>query len=451
MRSINDLLGELRAAAPARAGTLTPDQISRLRELTGELLALKPQAAAEYGRFEGVRSRGIALPREELAARLEGATVVVTGGTGCIGRVLLGQLLEHRPARVVSLSRGRTALPRIEGVDFVYGDVRHRSGLDEVFEEIRPDVVFHAAAQRDPGRAETEVLRTVATNILGTRNVVQAAARAGASTVSCASTGKALRPYSPDVYAASKRIGEWVLARTAAALDIRLSASRFTHVVDNSIIGGRLRAWCAKDEPIRLHSAEIGFYIQSALESAQLLLCGMLDAQPGSLRLNALRDLDWPASLLEVALGAVARTGSAAPIYISGYDDGYEEQAFPGLYDPMTAGDVSPLINVFEAVGAKAAASEQVDMFVPDRLGDDAKAVAAFAALEAACVPASTAEPDEDEIRARLDELSWALLEACVAEIPPAARTRAVRLAERSVAALPAGHPHHRLLETLRP
>ena len=451
MRSINDLLGELKTAVPPRAEVLTEEQVSRLRVLTRELLELKPQSEAEYRRFEGVRTRGILLPQQDLAARLEGATVVVTGGTGCIGRILLRQLLEYRPARLVSLSRGRVPVPVIEGVEFVYGDVRHRASLDEVFAEIRPDVVFHAAAQRDPGRAEIEVLRTVATNVFGTRNVVQAAARAGASAVSCASTGKALRPYSPDVYAASKRVGEWVLARAATTLDVRLSASRFTHVVDNSIVGERLRSWCAKDEPIRLHSAEIGFYIQSATESAQLLLCGMLDAQPGGLRLNALRDLDWPASLLEVALGAVAQSGSAAPIYISGYDSGYEEQAFPGLYDPMTAGDVSPLINVFEAIGAKAAASEQVDVFSPDPLSDDAEAVRALAALEAACVPASTADPDPRVVRARLDELSWALLEASVVEIPAQARGRAVRLAERSVASLPEAHPHHRLLRTLRP
>jgi hypothetical protein len=451
VRSINDLLGELKAAAPPRCESLTPRQIERLRALTRELLALKPQAIAEYRRFEGVRSRRIGLPGQELAARLEGATVLVTGGTGCIGRVLLGQLLPLRPARLVSVSRGRTAVPRMDGVEFVYGDVRHRSGLDEVFAEIRPDVVFHVAAQRDPGRAELEVLRTVATNILGTRNVVQAAARSGAWAVSCASTGKALRPYSPDVYAASKRIGEWVLARCAASLDIRLAASRFTHVVDNSIVGERLRSWCAKDEPIRLHSADIGFYIQSALESAQLLLCGLLDAQPGSLRLNALRDLDWPASLLEVALGAVAQSGSHAPLYIAGYDSGYEEQAFPGLYDPMTAGDVSPLINVFEAVGAKAASSEQVDVFTPEPLSDDEAAVQALAALEAACVPTSGTEPDTALVRARLDELSWALLESSVVEIPAQARSRAVRLAERSVATLPRQHPHHRLLATLRP
>ena len=426
-------------------------QVGRLRELTRELLELKPQSLAEYRRFEGVRARGIELPTQELAAKLEGATVLVTGGTGCIGRVLLNQLIPYRPARLVSLTRGRVALPRIEGVEFVYGDVRYRSSLDEVFAEIRPDVVFHVAAQRNPGLAEVEVLRTIDTNVFGTRNVVHAAARAGAGTVVCASTGKALRPYSPDVYAASKRVGEWVMARTAASLDIRLAASRFTHVVDNSIIGDRLRAWCAKDEPIRLHSAEIGFYIQSALESAQLLLCGLVDAQPGSLKMNALRDLDWPASLLEVALGAIAQTGSAAPVYIAGYDSGYEEQAFPGLYDPMTAGDVSPLINVFEAIGAKTASSEQVDMFTPEILSDDDHAVHALAALESACLPRASGEPDPALVRQKLDDLSWALLDATVVEIPEQARARAVRLAERSVATLPAEHPHHRLLETLRP
>jgi hypothetical protein len=438
VRSINDLLGDLRTAAPPQAAELTEPQVEKLRGLTRELLELKPQSLAEYRRFEGVRSRCIELPAQEIAAQVEGATILVTGGTGCIGRVLLNQLLPYRPARLVSLSRGRTALPRMDGVEFVYGDVRYRSSLDEVFAEIRPDIVFHVAAQRNPGLAEVEVLRTVATNVFGTRNVLQAAARTGTGTVVCASTGKALRPYSPDVYAASKRIGEWILARAAAASETRLAASRFTHVVDNSIIGDRLRSWCAKDEPIRLHSAEIGFYIQSALESAQLLLCGLID-------------LDWPASLLEVALGAVAHTGSAAPVYIAGYDSGYEEQAFPGLYDPMTAGDVSPLINVFEAIGAKAAASEQVDMFIPDVLSGDEQALRALTELESACVPALTGEPDPAIVRRKLDALSWALLDATVVAIPPQSRARAVRLAERSVATLPEQHPHHRLLSTLRP
>jgi hypothetical protein len=454
VRSFGDLLCDLKAAAPARAEELTGDQIERLRALTRELLEVKPQAPAEYRRFEGVRTRGIDLPGQELSARLEGRTVLVTGGTGCIGRVLLRELLTYRPARIVSVSRGLTPVPDLAGVEFVHGDVRDRACLDELFAEVRPEVVFHVAAQRNPGLAETEVRRTVATNVFGTLNVVRAAADAGAGTVVCASTGKALRPYSPDVYAASKRVGEWVLGRTSASCDLRLAASRFTHVVDNSIVGDRLRAWCASGEAIRLHSAEIGFYIQSALESAQLLLCGVVDAQPGQLRINALRDLDWPASLLEVALGAVAQTGSNSPIYIAGYDEGYEEQAFPGLYDPMTAGDVSPLINVFEAPGVKPASAEQADSFIPAVLDGDQAALRALSALEQACGRQKAGggfAASEKEVRACLDEVSWALLEATVAQIPDPARARVTRLAERSVATLPAQHPHHRFLDTLRP
>ena len=161
-------------------------------------------------------------------------------------------------------------------------------------------------------------MRTVATNVFGTRNVLQAAVRTGTGTVVCASTGKALRPYSPDVYAASKRIGEWILARAAATSETRLAASAL-HARGGQLDHRRPAARLVREgQPIRLHSAEIGFYIQSALESAQLLLCGLIDATPGALRLNALRDLDWPASLLEVALGAVAHTGSAAPVISPG-------------------------------------------------------------------------------------------------------------------------------------
>ena len=95
----------------------------------------------------------------------------------------------------------------------------------------------------------------------------------------CASTGKALRPYSADVYTASKRAAEWLLARAAARAGARYSAARFTHVVDNSIVHARLLDWC-EGGVLRLHSADIAFYAQSALESAQLLLAAGLAARP---------------------------------------------------------------------------------------------------------------------------------------------------------------------------
>ena len=69
-------------AVPARKANLDEVEIARLRELTAELTAAKPEAAAEYARFLGVRRRGLCLPGTELDRRLGGATVLVTGESG---------------------------------------------------------------------------------------------------------------------------------------------------------------------------------------------------------------------------------------------------------------------------------------------------------------------------------------------------------------------------------
>jgi hypothetical protein len=302
-------------------------------------------------------------------------------------------------------------------------------------------VVFHVAAQRNPGLAEEEVHRTVTTNVLGTRNVLAAAGDAGVAQVVCASTGKALRPYSPDVYAASKRSAEW-LASCASVSGLRCSAGRFTHVVDNSIIHQRLKQW-ARGGVIRLHSPEIAFYVQSAQESAQLLLVAGLGAVRGQFLVHAITDLGWPVSLLDLAVGVLAETGSATPIYVSGYDRGYEEIPFPGLYDPATAGEVSPLLNAFEAARVTPSACAMVDAF-PLEMRPDPEPAKLLAALEDAC--AATGEPHV--LRGALDELSWSLLDVTLRAAPTRALARSAALADPHRAGL--SREHQRLLAAIR-
>jgi hypothetical protein len=409
----------MRAAVPPGQPQLGEEARQLLTEATRSLLASHPNGGVEHLRFLEIGRRQLCLPAEALDAWLRGARILVTGGTGCIGSTLIRLLAEIGPAQVVSVSRGEAKvwLGR-EGVDYRHADIRDRRALDRVLADVHPDVVFHLAAQRDPGVAETEVHRTITTNVLGTRNVLAASVRAGVSQVVCASTGKALRPYSPDVYTASKRAAEWLAADAAARHGLRIAAARFTHVVDNSLIYLRLLYW-ARGGMIHLHSPDISFYAQSALESAQLLLVAGLASRPGRFQVHAITDLGWPICLLDLTLDVLARARSATPIYFSGYPRGYEEFPFPGLYDPATAGEVSPLLNAFEAVQASRSACPMVDA-APVLMAPGPAAAELLADLEKGCE--RTRDPAVS--RGLLDELSWLLLHATLAAAPSSALAR---------------------------
>jgi nucleoside-diphosphate-sugar epimerase len=430
---VSEIIEAMVHTAPARKANLDEVEFARLRELTGELIAAKPEALTEYARFLGVKRRGLCLPETELSRRLGGASVMVTGGTGCIGSTLMAQLARLRPGRLVGVSRGvTTGWPRQTAAEYLVGDARDRTRLDEIIAQVRPDVIFHVAAQRSPAVAEVDVHATVTTNVLGARNVLTAAAAAGVPQVVCASTGKALRPYSPEIYTASKRAAEWTAATAAASGDLLVSAARFTHVIDNSIFYERLLDWAdagtgaggaVEDGVVRLHGSSIAFYVQSALESAQLLLLAYLGARPGEFRVHAITDLGWPVSLLDVALGVLASKRSRTPVYISGYDPGYEEVAFPGLYDPATAGDVSPLMNAFETAALVESPCPMVDAFRLE-MAPNSVSPKLLAALDGVCARTREAA----EVRAALDELSWSMLDAALGAVSRTALDRSAKL-----------------------
>jgi nucleoside-diphosphate-sugar epimerase len=441
---VPEIIAKMREVAPPGQQVLDDETVDVLRDLTQSLIAARTSAAEEHARFLSIAERGLCLPEAKLAARVQGATVVVTGGTGCIGSTLISQLLIRRPGRLISVSRGVSAgRPRHASVEYRCADVRERAALDKLIGDVRPDLIFHVAAQRDPGLAEVEVHRTVSTNVLGTRNVLIAAAEAGVPQVVCASTGKALRPYSPDMYTASKRAAEWVSSGVATSTDMLVSAGRFTHVLDNSIIYQRLHEWAKGSGVIRLHSPDIAFYVQSALESAQLLLLACLGATRGEFRIHAISDLGWPVSLMDLALAVLASSGSQTPVYVSGYDRGYEEIPFPGLYDPLTAGDVSPLLNAFEAAATVDPPCPMLDAFRMD-MAPEPRAVKLLSTLAEVC----DRTQDPAIVRGTLNELSWSMLDATLRAAPRKSLMRSAAMAQRHGDSL--GADHRRVLEAIQ-
>src|SRR5262249_49943348 len=126
--------------------------------------------------------------------------------------------------------------------------------LRAVFEEYRPQVVFHLAAEREPGRAEKSVRDAILTNIRGTENACRSATDFGAERFVHASTGKCRFLYEDRVYPATKKFAE-VIAKTIAdsCHGTRFSLVRFHHVVDNSIVERRFRDQIARGQPLNVH------------------------------------------------------------------------------------------------------------------------------------------------------------------------------------------------------
>jgi nucleoside-diphosphate-sugar epimerase len=268
-------------------------------------------------------------------------------------------LTEAGLTTVTSVSRRPPAADRrVDGVRYHLADVREAEGMLALLGTERPGLVIHLAGQRVPALAETQVAETLSSNVFGTQAVLAAAAAAGVPRVVTASTGKALRFFASEVYAASKKLGEYLVATAQERWGISCSTARFTHVVDNSVIFQKLWTWAQADEPVRLHAPGIAFYAQSALEAAQLLVAVSHAASSPSVA--ALTDIGWPHEVVDLALDIIDEERSSSAIHFSGYEPGYESEIFPGTYEPLH-NEHSPLFNVLETRRLRDAPSGPVE------------------------------------------------------------------------------------------
>jgi FlaA1/EpsC-like NDP-sugar epimerase len=403
------LVEALVSAAPTGIRNLDPSTIARLRAVTAELIRVTPDSIGACERFEQQRVRALPVSKACLREGVDGRPVLVTGGTGCIGTALLSHLIDLSPGRLICVSRGITR-PRhvLPDVEYFRADIRDRPAMDAVFAKSAPTAVFHLAAQRNPGLAESTVVESLMTNVVGTKNVLHAAETHGVQRFIYASTGKALRPYTPHIYAASKKLGELLSVASAWRNgSARYCVARFTHVVDNSLVLQRFRA-AVRAEPLALHDTSTMFYTQSALEAAQLLMYanGTLGSA-ARCELLAIRNLGLPTQLLVLALGVVAEADLAGAIHVRGVEPGYEESYYPGLYDPETAADISPLLNAFEAAHVRSFTHAGIDASEIS-IGDPERMAAPLAELEAVC----GSRPSEARARAALHDVSIELLDA---------------------------------------
>jgi UDP-N-acetylglucosamine 4,6-dehydratase len=169
---------------------------------------------------------------------LNGASILVTGGTGSFGKAFLREVLDnHNPRRIVVFSRDELKQFEVRAqfgddprLRWFIGDVRDRLRLERAMHGV--DYVVHAAALKQVDTAEYNPFEYIATNVTGSQNVVEAAIDQGVKKVVALSTDKASSPI--NLYGATKLCADRLFVSAnhyAAAHETRFAVVRYGNVM----------------------------------------------------------------------------------------------------------------------------------------------------------------------------------------------------------------------------
>ncbi|TMB40061.1 MAG: polysaccharide biosynthesis protein [Deltaproteobacteria bacterium] len=243
-----------------------------------------------------------------------GKTVLVTGAAGSIGSELCRQLAAHEPERLILYDRHENGVfvlemelqarfPRVPLVP-VLGTVLLEDQLRTVFAAHRPDLVFHAAAYKHLPMAERNVLETIRNNVIGTRNVAQAAIEHGAQEFILVSTDKAVLPTS--IMGATKRAAEMIVQELGDR-GCRFVAVRFGNVLGSSgSVVPLFREQIARGGPVTVTDPEVTRYFMTIPEAVQLILQAASLGRGGEI---FILDMGQPVRILDLARQMIRLSG----------------------------------------------------------------------------------------------------------------------------------------------
>lgn len=270
--TIASIVGECRRT---RADVRIVPDFGRLMDASVGLSGLHPvEIKSLLGRNAPVTSSG------EIARRLAGRRVLVTGAGGSIGSELSRQILRYAPASLVLLGRGENSIHAVHQelapvagstrLVQVIASVTNARKLSKVFEAYRPQVVFHAAADKHVPLMEAFPDEAVLNNVVGTRNVLELANATRCERVVCISSDKAVHPSS--VMGCSKRIAE-LLVRSPLYPNTCATAVRFGNVfASRGSVIPQFHEQIAAGGPITVTHRGMTRYFMTIPEAVELVL-----------------------------------------------------------------------------------------------------------------------------------------------------------------------------------
>jgi FlaA1/EpsC-like NDP-sugar epimerase len=272
----------------------------------------------------------IKLDMESISSYLTNSCVMVTGAGGSIGSELCRQVAIYNPAKLVLIGKGENSIFDIENelkgrypfldLSVHIADVRDLDRMTNVFEAVKPDVIFHAAAHKHVMLMERDPEEAILNNVVGTRNLVDLADRYQAKEFVMISTDKAVNPSS--VMGATKRLAEMIVQAKAQSG----TKTKFVSVRFGNVLGSRgsvvpiFKRQIAAGDPVTVTHPEAKRYFMTIPEAVQLVI------QAGALGNGGeifILDMGEPVKIVDLARDLIR---------LSGFEEGTDiEIKFIGL------------------------------------------------------------------------------------------------------------------------
>ena len=257
----------------------------------------------------------IKLDNENIESLIREKVVVVTGAGGSIGSELCRQVIKYNPYRLVMIDIYENSLYDIEielkakypkiKIDAIIASVRDNRRLEQIFEEYKPYLVFHAAAHKHVPLMERSPLEAIKNNVFGTYNVVNACDKYEVKRFILISTDKAVNP--TNIMGATKRICEMIVQAKNKESKTEYAAVRFGNVLgSNGSVVPLFKKQIAEGGPVTVTHKEITRFFMTIPEAVELVLQAMTYANGGEI---FVLDMGQPVKIYDLAVSLIKLSG----------------------------------------------------------------------------------------------------------------------------------------------
>ena len=207
-------------------------------------------------------------------------TILITGAAGSIGSEITRQLSRLKVDKLILVDQAESFLYNLQqelinksitNIVSIIGDVRNKEKMDQLFEQYKPNIVFHAAAYKHVPFMEEFPREAICTNVIGTKIIADLAIKHKAEKFVFISTDKAVNP--TNVMGASKRIAEMYINSQDHTGETKFITTRFGNVLgSNGSVIPLFQAQIKKGGPITVTHKDITRYFMTIPEACQLVL-----------------------------------------------------------------------------------------------------------------------------------------------------------------------------------